>query len=137
MSDIFHTLVEYASTIRNSVTGPLPSYSCLSMHCFPPDVLRSGQLLRLHCHDRMSPSVISPICNVKQEFLEMQRTQKHSDSVTLNFDACDVTLSVYPHRASLENMPGHGGNRTYDHWNTNTEKNLNRFCLRNWSNEVN
>jgi hypothetical protein len=28
--------------------------------------------------------------------------------------ACDVTLSVYPHRASLKNMPGHGGNRTYD-----------------------
>ena len=32
----------------------------------------------------------------------------------LNYDACDVTLSVYPHRASLKNMPGHGGNRTYD-----------------------
>ena len=27
-------------------------------------------------------------------------------------DACDVTLSVvYPHRGSLKNMPGHGGNR--------------------------
>jgi hypothetical protein len=26
---------------------------------------------------------------------------------------CDVTLSVYPHRASLKNMPRHGGNR-YD-----------------------
>ena len=34
-------------------------------------------------------------------------------------DACDVTMSaVYPHRASLKNMPGHGGNRTYDLWNT-------------------
>ena len=33
-------------------------------------------------------------------------------------DICDVTLSVYPHRASLKNMPGHGGNRTYDLWNT-------------------
>ena len=22
-------------------------------------------------------------------------------------DACDVTLSVYPHRESLKNMPGH------------------------------
>ena len=31
---------------------------------------------------------------------------------------CDVTLSVYPHRAGLKNMPGHGGNRTYDLWNT-------------------
>jgi hypothetical protein len=30
------------------------------------------------------------------------------------YDACDVTLSVYPHRASLKNMPDHGGNRTYD-----------------------
>ena len=31
------------------------------------------------------------------------------------YDVCDVTLSVYPHRpASLKNMPGHGGNRTYD-----------------------
>jgi hypothetical protein len=29
------------------------------------------------------------------------------------YDACDVTLSVNPHRASLKNMPGHGGNRTY------------------------
>ena len=34
------------------------------------------------------------------------------------YDACDVTLSVYPHRASLKNMPDHGGNRTYDLWNT-------------------
>ena len=30
------------------------------------------------------------------------------------YNACDVTLSVYLHRASLKNMPGHGGNRTYD-----------------------
>ena len=34
------------------------------------------------------------------------------------YDACDVTLSVHPHRASLKNMPDHGGNRTYDPWNT-------------------
>ena len=34
------------------------------------------------------------------------------------FDACDVTLSVYPLRASLKNMPVHGGNLTYDLWNT-------------------
>ena len=34
------------------------------------------------------------------------------------YDVCDVTPSVYPHRASLENMPGHGGNQTYDLWNT-------------------
>ena len=34
------------------------------------------------------------------------------------YDACDVTLSVYPHRASLKNIPDHGGNRTNDLWNT-------------------
>ena len=33
-------------------------------------------------------------------------------------DVCDVTLSVYPHRANLKKMPCHGGNRTYDLWNT-------------------
>ena len=33
-------------------------------------------------------------------------------------DACVVTLSVYPHRVSLKNMPVHGGDRTYDLWNT-------------------
>ena len=31
---------------------------------------------------------------------------------------CDVTLSVYPHRVDMKNMPGHGGIRTYDLWNT-------------------
>jgi hypothetical protein len=36
------------------------------------------------------------------------------------YDACDVTLSVYPQRGSLKNMPDHGGNRTYDLWNTST-----------------
>ena len=33
------------------------------------------------------------------------------------YDVCDVTLSVYPHRASLKNKPDRGGNRTYDLWN--------------------
>jgi hypothetical protein len=32
------------------------------------------------------------------------------------YDACDVTLSVCPHRGSLKNMPDHGGIRTYDLW---------------------
>jgi hypothetical protein len=36
----------------------------------------------------------------------------------MSFDVGDVTLSVYPHRESLKNMPGHGGNQTYDLWNT-------------------
>jgi hypothetical protein len=34
--------------------------------------------------------------------------------VSGEYDACDV----YPHRAGLKNMPGHGKNRTYDLWNT-------------------
>ena len=33
------------------------------------------------------------------------------------YDVCVATLSVYPHRASLKNMPGHSGIRTYDLWN--------------------
>jgi hypothetical protein len=36
------------------------------------------------------------------------------------YDACDVTLSVYPHRPSLKNMPAYGGNRTDDLWNTSS-----------------
>jgi hypothetical protein len=44
-------------------------------------------------------------------------------------DICDDTLSVYPHRASLKNMPGHGGNRTYDLWNTSTALPANRHTL--------
>ena len=35
------------------------------------------------------------------------------------YDACNVTLSVYPHRAGLKNMLGHGGNQTYNLWNSN------------------
>ena len=34
------------------------------------------------------------------------------------YDVCDVILSVCPDLASLKNMPDHGGNRTYDLWNT-------------------
>ena len=34
------------------------------------------------------------------------------------YDVCDVTLSLYPHRASLKNIPDYGGNRTYDFGNT-------------------
>ena len=40
------------------------------------------------------------------------------DGFNILYIACDVTLSVYPHRASLKNMPGHSGIRTYDLWNT-------------------
>ena len=34
------------------------------------------------------------------------------------YDACDVTLSVYTHQVSPKNMPGHGGNRIHDSRNT-------------------
>ena len=33
------------------------------------------------------------------------------------YDVCVATLSVYPHRESLKNMPGHGGIPIYDLWN--------------------
>ena len=32
------------------------------------------------------------------------------------YDACDVTLSVYPHRTSLKNMPGHRVAQLAEHW---------------------
>jgi hypothetical protein len=34
------------------------------------------------------------------------------------YDVCGVTLSVHPHRASLKNMPDHGGNRIRDLWDS-------------------
>jgi hypothetical protein len=37
---------------------------------------------------------------------------------SVEYDVCDVSLSVYPRRGSLKNMPGHGGNRTNHLWNT-------------------
>ena len=43
---------------------------------------------------------------------------------------CDVTLSVYPHRAGLKNMPGHWGNRTYDLWNTSPMLSQLSYALR-------
>jgi hypothetical protein len=36
---------------------------------------------------------------------------------------CDVTLSVYPHRAGLKNMPGHGGIRACPVW-IHTQSNI-------------
>jgi hypothetical protein len=49
------------------------------------------------------------------------RNVTDGDKNLRDYDASDVTLSVYPHRASLKNMPDHGGNRTYDLWNTSSE----------------
>ena len=34
------------------------------------------------------------------------------------YDVCDVSLSLFPQRASLKNIPDYGGNRTYDIENT-------------------
>ena len=45
------------------------------------------------------------------------------------YDVCDVTLSVYPHRASLKNMPGHGGNRTYDYIGTEGTDSVPKYHL--------
>ena len=61
--------------------------------------------------------------------LPVKSSLKHNHGKILNleyieqlqltiYNVCHVTLSVYPHRAGLKNMPGHGGNRTYDLWNT-------------------
>jgi hypothetical protein len=50
--------------------------------------------------------------------MQLPEKYKQNFNVFSGNDACDVTLSVYPHRASLKNMPDHGGNRTYDLWNT-------------------
>ena len=33
-----------------------------------------------------------------------------------------ATLSVYPHRTSLKNMPGHGGIRTYDPYSNRPDR---------------
>ncbi len=43
---------------------------------------------------------------------------RQSETTSYMLCLCDVTLSAYPHRAGLKNMPGHGGIRTYDLWNT-------------------
>ena len=50
------------------------------------------------------------------------------------YDACDVTLNVYPHRASLKNTPDHGGNRTYDLWKTSPM--LSQLSYAVWSVQV-
>ena len=44
------------------------------------------------------------------------------------YDACVVTLSVYPHRECLKYMPDHGGNRTYDLWNTSVVGHIFQAC---------
>ena len=54
-------------------------------------------------------------------FEALKKTFIHPDKISEEIFLhclCDVTLSVYPHRAGLKNMPGHGGIRTYDLWNT-------------------
>ena len=58
---------------------------------------------------------------VIQEYCGLRGVQLSESQTRIDFDVCDVTLSVYPHRTSLKNMPGHGGNRTYDLWNTSPQ----------------
>ena len=54
----------------------------------------------------------------KQKFKCLLTELKYCREDLVVHDVCDVTLSVHPHRASLKNMPDHGGNRTYDLWDT-------------------
>jgi hypothetical protein len=51
-----------------------------------------------------------------QKCLGFQATIYHKQTRQTELCLCDVTLSVYPHRAGLKNMPGHGGIRTCDLW---------------------
>ena len=47
---------------------------------------------------------------------DVEALQRAAETVC-QYDVCIATLSVYPHRASLKNMPGHGGIRACDLWN--------------------
>ena len=65
------------------------------------------------------------VCDISEQNLvpsiSMLSNNNHDFSVLVysgEYDACDVTLSVYPYRTSLKNMPDYGGIRTYDLWNT-------------------
>ena len=44
---------------------------------------------------------------------DVEALQRAAETVC-QYDVCIATLSVCPHRASLKNMPGHGGIRTCD-----------------------
>ena len=57
------------------------------------------------CQDSFSPAKFG------NHFPQQREGTKE---VNKNYCLCDVTLSAYPHRAGLKNMPGHGGIRTYD-----------------------
>ena len=61
--------------------------------------LRLPVLNESHTNSYTGPRLLSKICGNIGTSLK---------------DICGVTLSVYPHRASLKNMPGHGGIRTYE-----------------------
>ena len=65
-------------------------------------------------------SALEALVNVRLHSLNSTNISGQPYRLVYNYDACDVTLSVhvYPHWASLKNMPDHGGNRTYDLWNT-------------------
>ena len=56
----------------------------------------------------------------KLNFIISFESQGECTVLTLSFLYVIATLSVYPHRASLKNMPGHGGIRTYDLWNASS-----------------
>ena len=71
----------------------------------------SGDVLvdrNVACLSSLLPSTRKHLIN-KQISAAKDRVRKQMKCC----NTCDVTLSVYPHRASLKNMPDHGGNRTY------------------------
>ena len=61
---------------------------------------------------------ISKLSHLAYKNKQMQKSLFKLLYINILLVLCDVTLSVYPHREGLKNMPGHGGNRTYDLWNT-------------------
>ena len=74
-----------------------PNYEGLEV-CYPNFFLNFGTLKRHSQRFGSTYNVFSVLVHVMY-------------SGETEYDACDVTLSVNPHRASLKNMPGHGGNK--------------------------
>ena len=67
--------------------------------------------------------VISPAMTPCRRDWQMELIFKQTFSIFIRhnqYHARDVTLSVYPNRTSLKNMPDHGGNRTYHLWDTSS-----------------
>jgi hypothetical protein len=87
---------------QHKVDSEFEAYSANRADALPIEL--SSQLERAQVkRTRYSRDLSTTLCNIICAMLTKPL-----------YDACDDTLSVYPHRASLKNMPDHGGNRTYD-----------------------